>query len=81
MSGNVVINIIRNEPEEEDRTWSCMPQVSGMAVSICILLAFEIVALVAVNVTHDVIDRYVVWRMQRYDGGFSVECPSDCLSY
>ena len=58
MSRNVVINIYGNEPEEEEPTWCCMPQVSGMAVSVCIMMAFEVGALVAVNMLHDVIDRW-----------------------
>ena len=54
MSGNVVINIYGNQPEEEEeRTWCCMPQVSGMAVSVCLIIGFELGTLAAVNVLPD----------------------------
>ena len=55
MSRNVVINIYRNpvEPEEDPPTWCCMPQVSGMAVSVCLIIGFELGALAAVNVLPD----------------------------
>ena len=55
MSSNVVINIYRNplEPEEDPPTWCCMPQVSGMAVSVCLIICFELGTLAAVNVLPD----------------------------
>ena len=55
MSRNVVINVYRNpvEPEEDPPTWCCMPQVSGMAVSVCLIIGFELGTLAAVNVLPD----------------------------
>ena len=60
MSSNVVINIYRNplEPEEDPPTWCCMPQVSGMAVSVCLIICFELGTLAAVNVLPD-LHRYI----------------------
>jgi len=59
MSRNVVINIYRNpvEPEADPPTWCCMPQVSGMAVSVCLIIGFELGTLAAVNVLPD-LDRF-----------------------
>ena len=60
MSSNIVINIYRNplEPEEDPPTWCCMPQVSGMAVSVCLIICFELGTLAAVNVLPD-LHRYI----------------------
>ena len=67
MSRNVVINIYRNpvEPEADPPTWCCMPQVSGMAVSVCLIIAFELGTLAAVNVLPD-LDRLELFQFQVY---------------
>ena len=77
MSRNVVINIYRNpvEPEEDPPTWCCMPQVSGMAVSVCLIIGFELGTLAAVNVLPD-LDRWVVLDQLQCWNSTAIACLS-----